>query len=1588
VGRAESSWGESGAVRPSHSELLRAALSMRGIPRGRRPHRRWLALVTALIIAVALALATTTAWAENVVPAQLGQPLPGCEPYMGPHSSHSLPAGSAAPLPTTHLTTRGNAIWDADHDAPFRLRSVNWYGAEEQNLVVDGLQEHSLSQIVAEIKAAGFNAVRLPFSNEMIELSLAPTPVHVCDAAVAADPTLAGHDLTPLQVFDATLREITRQGLLVILDDHTTDAKWSGAAGDENGLWFNGSFTTSTWEDDWLTVVRDFGSIPGVVGVDLRNEPRTDNTGTAPTWDNSQDPQNWRMAASDAGSRILSADPHLLVFVEGLDFAKDLSRAGADPVELADPLKQTSYESQLVYEAHDYDSYHGSVQNPESAGQMRDEFNHYWGYLLDEGHPVWIGEFGTCNNADSCFDPSEPSTGTGYIGFWWTQLLDYARQRPTLGVSYWPLNGTAARSSNRGATWGSAETFGVLNETWDDLATRTNGLTYTTALKHALDSLSPVNGDGWPMAQANAQHSGQSSARGPGSTPTVDWTFAPKAGTTPDQWDYPEQHSAPVVAADGNVYIARTGNDPQGCGESPEACGSAVDALRPDGTLSWEWKSKAEGITSSTPAVGPDGTVYVTSDLYPGNLIAIAPGGRTRWTLSGLDLRGSPTVAPDGTIYVTNGDGLYAIRPSDGAVLWHFASKTNRALAAAVTRDGSSIYFVSSGAVHSLSATGHEQWQLPLPSDASTTAPAVDTEGSIYVAVYRYDSANQQSLPPQLEAIRPDGTLKWVSTLPHFTNGPVDFGLPEIAVAATGLAVVPLGCNGITAVNTSDGTLAWSYKPQSDDGTTACISSPALGADDTVYVHSTQRAFAVKNGQLLWTAASGPSEALTAPAIGLNGALYIQIAGTTRDAGGGAFEWVTGGGVTSFSSPALGPPSNISGPAISGSPFVGRTLSCSAGSWSGDPTFSYSWMRDGSHMVSGPSPDARYDITSDDAAHSISCQVTARNGAGTASATSDVVHIRLPARYFALGDSYSSGEGVPPFQEGTDTDIDRCHRAEDAYPELLVRDDAGGPIPASVDFWACSGALTTNFSSEPEFGEPPQLSRMARRDATLVSFSIGGNDIGFAHIGATCLKVNATVFEQVNPDYREDCRDVLDASTMAEVNSLPLASAFSAIRATAPLADVYVMGYPRVLPEAPASDCKAQAYREDGRKATGSPFDDKATDGIVGIETRVAKDDVVWLNKVISRLNGKLAAAAADAGFHYVDNEGAFGPHDICGNSTDAADRPWAHGLVVDDRSNDPSLYSFHPNLFGQRAMEEDLHAAISAGTRLTVEQGQTRTVPVVIGADQAFVNFITRWPGSDLDTTLVSPSGQAFDASSPDIRHFKSATTENYVIPNPPAGTWQVRVHGTDVDQGGETARVDSSTTPSAAFAPVAVESLSRRSLIAPARMRFSAAASRTTTAPISSYRWDFGDGSTSTAVATTHVYRHAGTYTAKLTVTDAGGRVDTAKQTLKVYRTDKRPTARLRVDQDRRHGARLYYDAAGSADRDGRPVKLSVSFGDGTSTSRIAGVHRYRFNGAYRVSLVVSDPLRLRARRQVRIIVSHARRRAHRGPRAHRRR
>ena len=101
-------------------------------------------------------------------------------------------------------------------------------------------------------------------------------------------------------------------------------------------------------------------------------------------------------------------------------------------------------------------------------------------------------------------------------------------------------------------------------------------------------------------------------------------------------------------------------------------------------------------------------------------------------------------------------------------------------------------------------------------------------------------------------------------------------------------------------------------------------------------------------------------------------------------------------------------PVNTAPPVVSGTPAVGQTLSCSTGTWTGEPTptYIYAWLRNGS-AIAGASAST-YGVQAADRGAGLACQVTATNKSGSASATSNTLTVPVapppppPAPVFRL----------------------------------------------------------------------------------------------------------------------------------------------------------------------------------------------------------------------------------------------------------------------------------------------------------------------------------------------------------------------------------------------------------------------------------------------------------------------------------------------------------------------------------------------------------------------------------------------------------
>jgi PKD repeat protein len=140
-----------------------------------------------------------------------------------------------------------------------------------------------------------------------------------------------------------------------------------------------------------------------------------------------------------------------------------------------------------------------------------------------------------------------------------------------------------------------------------------------------------------------------------------------------------------------------------------------------------------------------------------------------------------------------------------------------------------------------------------------------------------------------------------------------------------------------------------------------------------------------------------------------------------------------------------------------------------------------------------------------------------------------------------------------------------------------------------------------------------------------------------------------------------------------------------------------------------------------------------------------------------------------------------------------------------------------------------------------------------------------------------------------------------------------------------------------------------------------FSAAGSVDADGTISSYQWAFGDGGSASGASPTHAYAAAGTYLARLTVTDNLGAtgIDSATVTITATGGNQPPVAVVNGPYSGAVNATITFQATGSFDPDGSIASYTWFFGDGASASGPTVTHAYTAAGTYPVTLTVVDNL-----------------------------
>ncbi|XP_021746764.1 uncharacterized protein LOC110712601 [Chenopodium quinoa] len=355
-------------------------------------------------------------------------------------------------LPTLHaLPLSTNSRWIVDNTGQrVKLACINW-SSHLELMVAEGLTKQPVDVISKKIKDLKFNCVRLTYpiylatnktlASQTVRQSFlnAGLSNSIVADLQANNPSII--DLSLIDAFQAIVASLAKNNVMVILDNHVSKPAWCCGNDDGNGFFGDQYFNPKLWIKGLTKMAALFQDNPYVVGMSLRNELRGPRQNT----------KDWYRYMQGGAEAVHKANPSVLVILSGLSYDTDLSFLRTKPVSL-------SFTGKLVFEVHQYSFSAGLDWKTKNAnqvcGNMTNNLMKNAGFLLDQGYPLFLGEWGVALSSIS-------QTDTKYLNC----LLAFAVERD-LDWALWTLAGSY---SSKDGIVGKNERFGLLTQNWTDV---------------------------------------------------------------------------------------------------------------------------------------------------------------------------------------------------------------------------------------------------------------------------------------------------------------------------------------------------------------------------------------------------------------------------------------------------------------------------------------------------------------------------------------------------------------------------------------------------------------------------------------------------------------------------------------------------------------------------------------------------------------------------------------------------------------------------------------------------------------------------------------------------------------------------------------------------------------------------------------------------------------------------------------------------------------------------------------------------------------------------------------------------------------
>ena len=331
-----------------------------------------------------------------------------------------------------------------------------------------------------------------------------------------------------------------------------------------------------------------------------------------------------------------------------------------------------------------------------------------------------------------------------------------------------------------------------------------------------------------------------------------------------------------------------------------------------------------------------------------------------------------------------------------------------------------------------------------------------------------------------------------------------------------------------------------------------------------------------------------------------------------------------------------------------------------------------------------------------------------------------------PMIVVSLGDSYSSGEGIPAFY-GQDQAWEKkiydedwlAHRSTKSWPGLLEIPEVSGKMrdynvketnssECKWYFGAVSGAETKHFSKEKQRKDtykrislfktlkttyylPKQLDVFNKVDGDVdyVTLTVGGNDVGFADIITTCATGSTYLHFGSGKLKLEKQMDSIWAEF--DTTRSNIKDVYTGIQSSAgSQANIIVAGYPKLL--------------------------DKTGKG-----TLISEKEATIVNENVTKFNNSIKSIVDECkdqgmNIYFVDVEKEF---DKDGGHQAYSDNAWINKIILTKQSEDleqngiASAYSIHPNEEGAKAYARCVNAMIKE-----IENNKSRSAAMMLKSE------------------------------------------------------------------------------------------------------------------------------------------------------------------------------------------------------------------------------------------------------------------------------